>query len=218
MERYFQPMDSCISIEDLCEARDEKEVFLIEEGVERKVGETTEEIQFIEVDGKSAIKRVQTLTSDLLGNRKGVTVVERTSFKPISFTDYINNQIRMKAVYRDGEVHVVANDDLKIIKLKSDGCVDTFSIELVLRVIPFTSGFFMKLKGFNSTIESEIPIRIEVLELESIHKGEGIITDAWKVKTYFGDTLQYYWIDSEHKELLKQSSYIGEGRVLEFRR
>ncbi len=61
MKSYFQLKDSHIPFEDLCEASDEKEVFLIEDGVEKKVGEMLKRSDFT-VDGKSAIRRVQTFT------------------------------------------------------------------------------------------------------------------------------------------------------------
>ncbi|MDX8342236.1 hypothetical protein [Rossellomorea sp. YZS02] len=105
----------------------------------------------------------------------------------------------------------------KTIKLHGD-CVDTFSVELILRVLPLKSGYSLQLNGFNATLESEVDIHIQVVESERVKRGLDDFVDAWKVKTYFGETLQYYWIDPANKELLKQSSQIGDGLVLEFRR
>jgi hypothetical protein len=206
-----------ISGEVLSETVDEKDIYLIENGRESKVGSTTEKLKFVLINGREAIEREQTLTSDILGNRKGITIIEKSSFRPFSFTDYLNGIQNVRAEYGFDGVHITNGDDEKTIKPKVD-CFDTFSVELILRVLPLKSDFSLRLNGFNATIESEVDIYIQVLELESVNKGLGDFVDAWKVKTNFGDTVQYYWIDTTNKELLKQSSQIGDELILEFRR
>jgi hypothetical protein len=214
-ESRAQPMK--ISAEALVETKDVKDIYLIENGKETKVGSTTEKIRFVRINGRDAIERVQTLNSDVLGNRKGITIIEKTTFRPISFTDYVNGTQQVKAEYSDEGVHISIKDNEKSIKLNGD-FVDTFSVELILRVLPLKSGYSLRLNGFNATLESEVDIHIQVVDSERVNRGFDDFVDAWKVKTYFGDTLQYYWIDSASKELLKQSSQIGDGLVLEFRR
>lgn len=206
-----------ISAEALVETEDVKDIYLIENGKEKKVGSTTEKVKFVRINGREAIERVQTMNSDVLGNRQGITIIEKTTFSPISFTDYVNGIQHVKAEYGDEGVHIALKDSEKNIKL--NGCyVDTFSVELILRVLPFKSGFSLQMNGFNATLESEVDIHIQVVEAEHIKRGFDEFVDAWKVKTYFGEILQYYWIDPVNKELLKQSSQIGDGLILEFRR
>ncbi|WP_061809438.1 hypothetical protein [Rossellomorea vietnamensis] len=206
-----------ISAEALVETEDEKDIYLIENGKETKVGSTTEKIRFVRINGREAIERVQTLNSDIIGNRKGITVIEKATCKPISFTDYLNGSPHVKAEYGDEGVHIKIKDSEKTIKLNGY-YVDTFSVELILRVLPLRSGFSLQMNGFNATLESEVDIHIQVVEAEHIKRGFDEFVDAWKVKTYFGEILQYYWIDPVNKELLKQSSQIGDGLILEFRR
>ncbi|MGM0842824.1 MAG: hypothetical protein ACQEWE_18970 [Bacillota bacterium] len=201
----------------LSETEDEKDIYIIENGRESKVGSTTERLKFVLINGRDAIEREQTLISDVLGNRKGITIIEKSSVRPISFTDYLNGNLNVRAEYGNDEVHITSGDDRKTIKLKGN-CFDTFSIELILRVLPLKAGYSLHLNGFNATIESDVAIYIQVLELERVNRGLGDIVDAWKVKTNFGDTIQFYWIDITRKELLKQSSEIGDGLILEFRR
>ncbi|MCA1057649.1 hypothetical protein LCL96_01800 [Rossellomorea aquimaris] len=206
-----------ISAETLVETEDEKGIYLIENGKEKRIGSTTEKIKFIRINGRDAIERAQTLNSEMLGNKKGITIMEKAAFKPISFTDYLNDSQQLKAEYGNEGVHITIEDNKNTIKLNGD-YVDTFSVELILRVLPLKSGYSLQLDGFNATLESEVDIYIQVVELEQVKRGFEEFVDAWKVKTYFGETLQYYWIDPASKELLKQSSQIGEGLVLEFRR
>ena len=52
-------------------SEDVKQVYLIEEGVERIIGETRERISFEE--GGAVLVREQTLTSEEMGNRRTVT-------------------------------------------------------------------------------------------------------------------------------------------------
>ncbi|KAA0563525.1 hypothetical protein F0342_11970 [Bacillus sp. CH30_1T] len=157
------------------------------------------------------------MISDILGNRKGITIIEKSTFKPISFTDYLNGNQNVRAEYGYDDVHITIGDERKTIKLNGN-CFDTFSVELILRVLPLKSGYSLRLNGFNATLESDVAIYIQVLELERVNRGLGDFVDAWKVKTNFGDTVQFYWVDTRRTELLKQSSEIGDGLILEFRR
>jgi hypothetical protein len=212
-----RPQSVRISGASLSETGDEKDIYFIENGIETKVGSTTEKIKFVRINGQDAIERVQTLASDVLGNRKGITIIEKATCKPISFTDYVKGSQHVKAEYGDEGVHIVLENSEKTVKLNGD-YVDTFSVELILRVLPLKSGYSLQLNGFNATLEAEVDIHIQVVESERVKRGFDEFIDAWKVKTYFGEILQYYWIDSDNKELLKQSSEIGDGLILEFRR
>lgn len=182
-----------ISAEALFETEDEKDIYLIENGKEKKVGYTTEKVKFVRINGRKAIERVQTLNSDIIGNRKSNTVIEKATCNPISFTDYLNGSQHVKAEYSDEEVHISIKDSEKTINLNGY-YVDTFSVELILRVLPLKSGYSLQLKGFNAILESEVDIHIQVVESERVNRGFDEYIDAWKVKTYFGETLQYYWI------------------------
>ncbi|QTC42997.1 hypothetical protein I7V34_07080 [Bacillus sp. V3] len=198
------------------EATDKKEVFLIENGNETRAGFTTETIKFGLKDGKEVIEREQSLTSDILGNRKSITIVEKASFKPVSFIDYIEDVQTVKASY--GNKSVSIEKERKQYTKMLSGCYDTFSVEMILRALPLRSRYTLEFNGFNAVSESEVTVRISVAEEERSKKGPGEFVDAWKVKTYFGETLQYYWIDTVNKDLLMQSSQVGDGLTLEFRR
>ena len=50
----------------LSETEDEKDIYLIENGKEKKVGSTTEKIKFVRINGREAIEREQTLNSDII--------------------------------------------------------------------------------------------------------------------------------------------------------
>ncbi|MGG4166450.1 hypothetical protein ABEW00_03080 [Rossellomorea vietnamensis] len=62
-ESRAQPMK--ISAEALVETEDVKDIYLIENGKEKKVGSTTEKVKFVRINGREAIEREQTLNSDI---------------------------------------------------------------------------------------------------------------------------------------------------------
>ncbi|RIW30409.1 hypothetical protein D3H55_16885 [Bacillus salacetis] len=206
-----------LSGEGLIETQDKKDIFIIENGLKKRVGFTTESLRFIHSDGRNAIERIQLLSSEVLGNRKGVTVVEKAAFQPISFTDYVDEIMNLKAEYKNGIVNITTEAG-EVSRFDATGCFDSFSVELILRALPLEAGYSAAFKAFNATIKAVVEINLEVLQSEKIRKSKDELTDAWKVKTCFGETVQYYWVDPVNKELLKQSSDIGKGVILEFRR
>ncbi|MFZ3579228.1 hypothetical protein [Virgibacillus sp. DJP39] len=205
-----------IQWDSMGESKDIKDVYLIENGIEKIVGTTTEVIKYLTLNGQQVIHREQVLTSDLLGDRKGITIVERNSFKPVSYSSYLDGK-EVKCVYKGDYVQIRNNTQEKSILLKDKHSFDSFSVEMILRILPLKLEYATSFNAFKTSIESEIKIQIQVVGKEPIGKGENICSESWKVKTYFGDTFQYYWISVESKKLIKQSSQIGEGLLLEFR-
>ncbi|MFD1738862.1 hypothetical protein ACFSCX_20315 [Bacillus salitolerans] len=208
--------DKLIQWGSLRESQDRKDVILIKNGIVKNVGTTYEKISYLSNDGFEFIQREQVLTSDVLGDRKGITVVEKNSFKPISYTSYSNGKVDIKTIYFDEKVQITKKSQEKYIYLTDKEVFDSFSVEMILRVLPLEVGYMASLNAFKTPIESEIKITVEVVGKELINNGEDILLDSWKLKTYFGETFQYYWVSEKSKELLKQSSQIEDGVFLEF--
>ncbi|MCA1054104.1 hypothetical protein LCM10_03825 [Rossellomorea aquimaris] len=201
----------------LVECEDKKSVYLIENGNEQKVGTTTERISFLYIEGRVAIQRTQSLDSSVLGTRKSLTLVDKSSFKPISFTDYEGDFETIKATYHDDSVQIERPNQEDIVRPLYN-CFDTFSVELILRTLPLKTGYVANLLCFNPMLNTEVDVRMKVIESEKGWRNPNERVDTLKVEVYFGETLQYYWIDPSRKEMLKQSSNIGDGLILEFRR
>ncbi|MGD6965695.1 hypothetical protein ACQCVP_04650 [Rossellomorea vietnamensis] len=124
----------------LTESFDIKEIFLIQNGKEQKAGTTTEKLKYIEVNGHEAIERVQTLSSSIIGNRKGVTVVDRHTLKPISFTDFVDGVQKHKALYKNDAVHITDENNRESVQTLNHS-FDTFSVEMILKVLPLKEGY-----------------------------------------------------------------------------
>ncbi|MFD1019611.1 hypothetical protein [Thalassobacillus hwangdonensis] len=189
-----------LDAEGLPETRDEKEVYLIENGIEQKVGVTFEELTIISIKDREVVRRKQTLTSELLGNREIIVLADRSTLLPISFENFMEGVKTIEFNYPTPPQHF-----------------DTFSVELILRLLPLAYDYAVQLNSFNPVKQANQTIDIQVVDLEKVIRSTGETAKAWKVKVYFGDTLQYYWVDRTHKELLKQVSQIDETTTMEFR-
>lgn len=206
-----------LSVEKISSTKDEKNVYLIENGKETRVGHTIEEIKTIRLGNQKIICREQELFSEVLGNRSIRIKLSGENFTPIDFIEYQDGIMQVSAVYSGDEVKTSKDDVIQIFEL-SEGCIDVFSVELLMRTLPLAKGSVVSLKGFSAVSLTEINIGILPMKMEWIRKESGICVEVLKVKVTFGSRVQHYWMDMEKKELLKQSSEISKGLYLEFRR
>ncbi len=200
---------------------DEKSVLVRFDGLVQTVGKTTEKISSIQVDGKPALERVQRVESELLGTFSHTTTVYHEDFAPIWHWDNIGGQtveieyskfgISGNVQYDDGESEPIA------IRLE-DAVFDLFSVEMILRLLPLSDDFEASLQAFHPSQQKIIKIQLRVVNRELVYAGNDKMDDAWVVETQFGnETRPYqYWIGSQSKVLLKQSSTTADGVVLQF--
>lgn len=87
--------------------------------------------------------------------------------------------------------------------------VDTFSVELLLRTLPLEGGYVQSFHAFNVLKEEE-----QLIEIHADEQPDG----SFKVRVEFGAMTQWYWIRTDTRELLKQSSEPAPGLEMEFRR
>lgn len=199
------------------ESVDQKKVVLVEQGMENMIGMTEEKIKPITIHGRKVIKREQILDSKVMGNRQDITIVERESFKPVSYFSYTDD-LQIEAMYQNHQVLIRKGTEKKTIQLNNQGCFDSFSVEMLLRILPLQTGHTFRLHAFHAHAEQEMMIQIEVEGKEEVTAGKNNLSTAWKVKTCFGTKPQYYWIDGMTREILKQAASVGKGVHLEFRR
>jgi len=203
---------------------DSKKIVLIEGGVERVVGITTEEIKVVEVNGQPALQRTQAAESGSLGNRVATTVVLRSTFEPISHHDehagatislhYSGLTISGTRESPDGKAepfHTTLDRPV----------FDAQSVEMILRVLPLGQGYVAKLPVYHARLGQVMWVTLRVNGNEEVAAGGGRIADAWIVETEWGHVPSSvgrvtYWIGEKTPELLKQSSVLPSGAVLQF--
>lgn len=111
------------------ESVDQKKVVLVEQGMENMIGMTEEKIKPITIHGRKVIKREQILDSKVMGNRQDITIVERESFKPVSYFSYTDD-LQIEAMYQNHQVLIRKGTEKKTIQLNNQGCFDSFSVEM----------------------------------------------------------------------------------------
>ena len=198
---------------------DSKKVVLLEHATEGVVGITTEEIKVIEVDGTPTLQRTQALESDSLGNRVTTTVVLRSTFEPISHhdehvdgttsLDYSGLTISGTRKTSDGKVepiHVTLDRP----------AFDAHSVEMILRVLPLGQDYMAELPVYHARSGRVISVTVRVNGKEAVDAGAGKKVKAWIVETDWGHAKMTYWIGEKSPELLKQSSILPSGAVLQF--
>ncbi|WP_347319558.1 NUDIX domain-containing protein [Rossellomorea sp. RS05] len=184
-------------------SEDFKQVYMIEEGMERIIGETRERISF-EEDG-AVLVREQTLTSEEIGDRRTVTRLMASTNRPLSVEDSGGG---MRAVYAGDHVIIEREGGERRISLHHVP-VDTFSVELLLRTLPLEGGYVRSFHAFNVLKEEE-----QLIEIHADEQASG----SFKVRVEFGTTTQWYWIRSDTREVMKQYSEPAPGLQVEFRR
>lgn len=212
--------DPTITWESLGPQADTKRVVLTRAGIDRVAGTTTETIDVIEVDGRPALRRTQTLESDLLGHRETTTVVARATFEPISHHDAYAGQtlsLRYDGLTVAGTLQRQDGRVEPIHLTLPRPAFDSHSVEMVLRVLPLTTGYSARLPAFHANTMHVIWVTLRVPGTEPVDAG-GENEDAWIVQVDFGHAQQTYWIGQTSRELLKQSSVLKAGTTLTFTR
>ena len=206
--------DPSISWHSLQAHTDEKKVLIVEGGSERIAGITTEEIAFIDIGRRVALRRTQVLRSSEFGNRTTTSVVFRSDFQPLSHQDETEEyriSIRYDGPRVVGTKSIVGSEDISIERPISSAAFDYHSLELILRLLPLDEAYSVQVPVYHVVHGCEIEVGIQVSGCETIRTHGGIDIDPWIVETDWGYARQWYWIDLQDKRLLKQSSNPREG-------
>jgi hypothetical protein len=197
---------------------DTKKILLLQDGAERVVGATSEEIKIVESGGGTALLRTQILDSATLGNRKCSTMMLRTSFNPISCLDQDSDRtisIRYDGLKISGACEL-ADGEIEPIQVKlSEQVFDVNSVEMILRALPLREGYAAKLLVYSAAAGRVMWVSLQVSGKGKAPAGAGKETDSWIVEADYGDTRLTYWIGAQTPELLKQS-ILADGMFIQF--
>jgi hypothetical protein len=197
---------------------DDKEVLLVEGESVKSVGATSEEIVLIEVASEPALRRTQILKSETLGDRTAKTVVFRETFLPHSHcanTETYKISIAYQGNTAVGEKRLTGGELIPINDEFESPVFDSHSVEMVIRVRPLANDYVAQIPIYHAAQQVQMIVTVHVLGRKTVMDHLGSV-DTWKVQTDWNGVTQYYWIGIENRELVKQSSKISEGVVLEF--
>ena len=201
----------------LIEGQDEKQVYWIEEGETVQIGQTYETIRLEKTSHQSILVREQELVSEKIGNRTIRLTIDAEDYTPLEFVEYQDGVQTVHALYRADAVVITRGNEQSVLPIHTES-VDLFSIELLLRTLPWIVGSTHSFNGFSAVSGREVAIQVRPLRHDRLTTETGDHVMALCVQVTFGDRVQYYWIDPVKRELLKQSSQIADGVLLEFRR
>ncbi len=201
----------------LIEGHDEKQVYWIEQGEPIQIGQTYETIRLEKTAHQSILVREQELVSEKIGNRTIRLTMDAESYAPLEFVEYQDGVQTVHASYGGGDVVITRDGERSILPIRTES-VDLFSIELLLRTLPWIVGSTHSFNGFSAVSGRAVPIQVQPLRHELLTTEAGEHIQTLHIQVTFGERIQYYWIDPVKRELLKQSSQIADGVLLEFRR
>lgn len=201
----------------LIEGQEEKQVYWIEKGETVQIGQTYETIRLEKTSHQSILVREQKLVSEKIGNRAIRLTIDAEDYTPLEFVEYQDGVQTVHASYGGGDVVITRDGERSILPIRTES-VDLFSIELFLRTLPWIVGSMHSFNGFSAVSGREVPVQVHPLRYDRLTTETGDHVMALCVHVAFGDRVQYYWIDPVKRELLKQSSQIADGVLLEFRR
>ncbi|HEU4965033.1 MAG TPA: hypothetical protein VFV52_14400 [Bacilli bacterium] len=197
----LQVGDPRIKWEAFRDTQDEKEVQVTEGEETRTVGQTTEEVQAVNYNGRSAWRREQVLRSDDLGDRRVVLLVDKRTFAPL----YVEARFSR---------FVDQYDYLE--KPLEEPAFDLYAVEMMLRLLPLAEGFAAEISCYQVAERKTVVVSVQVQGREPVATGRREEVDAWRVAVDFGYAEQEYWVTVEPQELLKQRNVLHDGRRMEF--
>lgn len=201
----------------LIEGQDEKQVYWIEKGETVQIGQTYETIRLEKTSHQSILVREQKLVSEKIGNRTIRLTIDAEDYTPLEFVEYQDGVQTVHALYRADAVIITRGNEQSVLPIRTES-VDLFSIELLLRTLPWIVGSTHSFNGFSAVSGLAVPIQVRPLRHDRLTTESGEHVETLCVHVTFGERIQYYWIDPVKRELLKQSSQIADGVSLEFRR
>jgi len=201
----------------LIDGKDEKQVYWIENGEAVHIGRTYETIQLEEATNRTILVREQELMSDKIGNRTIRLTIDVEDYAPLEFVEYQAGVQTVHASYRGGDVVITRDGERSILPIRTES-VDLFSLELLLRTLPWIVGSTHSFNGFSAVSGRTVLIQVQPLRHELLTTEAGEHIQTLHIQVTFGERIQYYWIEPVKRELLKQSSQIADGVLLEFRR
>lgn len=191
-----------IKWQSMPQGRNVQQVVHVRDGREEVVGQVVEIIEHF-TDWRRNIRRIQELTSDVLGSRRTTSVVVANSFVPLSHEAIIGDD-SIRVVYDGFTVTTSRNGDVTTYKL-DDVVFDIHSVEMILRLLDFQKYPSLIIPVFRGASNSVIDV-----QLNTHHAVKG-----WTVEADFGGVKQVYYLSEG--QLVTQEAPLEDGSTLIFR-
>jgi dipeptidyl aminopeptidase/acylaminoacyl peptidase len=190
---------------------------LVQGGQEREAGTVRDEITAIDVNGQPALRRVQVITSPLIGMRTDTVVVLRSTHAPVSNRSQDQRRTLSLDFRRDSVIGSMtpAGATAQSIAVRSDTALfDVAAIDLTLRVLPLADGYAVKLPVYVHEGGGKVWMTARVTGSERVAGEGGAMVDTWKVEGDIGPQKVTSWIAKDSRAILKTEIAAGPGVIL----
>jgi dipeptidyl aminopeptidase/acylaminoacyl peptidase len=209
--------DAAISTAKLGPETTTRRLVLVQGGQEREVGSIRSEMTTIEVNGRPALLRVQTLTSPMLGTGVDSVLVDRATLAPIRQRS-VNARRTMSLDFRNDSVVgsvTPAGGSAQAIAVRADTALfDANVVDLILRSLPLAEGYAVRHPVYLHEGGGKVWVTSRVTGSEQVAGEGGVMVDAWVVESKMGGQTFRHWIAKESREVLQSALDAAPGVVV----
>ncbi|MDQ4080502.1 MAG: S9 family peptidase, partial [Gemmatimonadota bacterium] len=200
--------DAAISTARLGSESTARRLVLVQGDQEREVGAIRTEMTTIEVNGRPALLRVQTLTSPMLGTGIDSVVVDRATLAPIRQRS-TNARRTMSLDFRNDSVVgsvTRAGAGTQAIAVRADTALfDANVLDLVLRSLPLAEGYAVRHPIYLHEGGGKVWVTSRVTGSERVAGEGGVMVDTWVVESRMGGQTFRHWIAKDSREVLQSA-------------
>lgn len=207
------PGDPAVDGRRIAPGTRERRLLLTQNGEERQLATVSEEVTEIQVDGRSALRRVQSVRL-AIGVATDTVVVLRETLAPVRHRSH--NPQRVLSLDFDGAKVTgsitPAGGEPRPVAAELDAPVfDSNPLDLLLRALPLAEGYAVRIPIYIHELGGRVWVATRVAGSETVEAGEGGTEDAWVVEVEAQGRTSRFWIAKASRELLRQGSSPAPG-------
>ncbi len=207
------PGDAAVDGRRIAPGTTELRLLVSQDGQEQQLATITEQIREIEVDGRAALERVQTVVMPM-GTAVDTVVVDRASLAPVRHRSH-NPQRVMSLDFAGARVTgsvTAAGGAPQPVEAELDTPVfDSNPLDLVVRSLPLAEGYAARIPIYLHDLGGTVWVVARVAGAEAVDGGGDATEDAWLVEVEANGQISRFWVAKTSREMLRQGSSPAPG-------
>lgn len=177
---------------------------LVQGGQEREIGSSTQSVAFTEVDGRPAIRKVDTVESPMIGSTADTALVDRETLAPLSLRSHNPNRtaaLEFDGARLSGSVQPASGEARMIDETFDATPFLTETVGLAVRALRLEEGLAVELPVYLTDQGTTGTAKVVVTGVESVEV-EGRPVEAWVVQsTIAGQEITTWLARDDHRQL-----------------